>query len=158
MEPVSQSNSIQARDEFRRLSILIAVATLDLTGAAMIFPLMPLYAKALKIPPFHIGVITASFYVAQLLSAPLWGRVSDRYGRRPALLIGLAAAAIAYVVFAYATSIWLLLLSRVVQGDGGGTTGVVQAYVADSVESHARAKALGWLSAATNVGVALGPP
>jgi MFS family permease len=61
------------------------------------------------------------------------------------------------VVFAYATSIWLLLLSRVVQGAGGGTVGVIQAYVADSVEPDNRAKALGWLSAATNVGVAIGP-
>jgi MFS family permease len=61
------------------------------------------------------------------------------------------------VVFAYATSIWLLLLSRIVQGAGGGTVGVIQAYVADSVEPDNRAKALGWLSAATNVGVAIGP-
>jgi len=105
-----------------------------------------------------VAVLVSSFTAAQLLSAPLWGRVSDRYGRRPALLIGLGAAAIAYVVFAYATSIWLLLLSRVVQGAGGGTTGVVQAYVADTVQPSERAKALGWLSAATNVGVALGPP
>jgi predicted MFS family arabinose efflux permease len=64
----------------------------------------------------------------------------------------------AYVVFAVANSIWLLLLSRLVQGAGGGTVGVVQAYVADATEPENRAKALGWLSAATNVGVALGPP
>jgi MFS family permease len=88
----------------------------------------------------------------------LWGRFSDRYGRRPALLVGLGAAAIAYIVFALANSLWLLLLSRVVQGAGGGTVGVIQAYVADSTEPQNRAKALGWLSAATNVGVALGPP
>jgi len=70
MEPESQSKSIQARDDFRRLAILIAVATLDLMGSAMIFPLMPLYAKALKISPLNIGIIMASFYVAQLISAP----------------------------------------------------------------------------------------
>jgi MFS family permease len=72
-------------------------------------------------------------------------------------LVGLTASCIAYVVFAFANSIWLLLLSRVVQGAGGGTVGVIQAYVADSVEPDHRAKALGWLSAATNVGVAIGP-
>jgi multidrug resistance protein len=102
--------------------------------------------------------MVVSFTAAQLVSAPLWGRFSDKYGRRPALLVGLGAAAIAYVVFAYANSIWLLLLSRVVQGAGGGTVGVIQAYVADSTEPQYRAKALGWLSAATNLGVALGPP
>jgi len=74
------------------------------------------------------------------------------------MLVGLGSAAIGFVVFAYANSIWLLLLSRIVQGAGGGTVGVIQAYVADSTEPENRAKALGWLSAATNLGVALGPP
>jgi len=157
MEPESQSKSIQARDEFRRLSILIAVATLDLTGAAMIFPLMPLYAKALKIPPFHIGVITASFYVAQLIAAPLWGRVSDRYGRRPALLVGLAALGSGYLIFGFAHSMWMLVAARVIQGAGGGTTGVTQAYVADTVRPESRTRSLGWLSAGTNIGTMMGP-
>jgi MFS family permease len=87
----------------------------------------------------------------------VWGRVSDRYGRRPALLIGLTASAAAYVVFGLADSLWLLFLSRIVQGAGGGTTGVAQAYVADTMEPADRARALGWLSAATAVGVTLGP-
>ena len=124
----------------------------------MILPLMPYYARSLGASALMVALLMSSFTAAQLLSAPFWGRVSDRYGRRPALLIGLGAAAIAYVVFAYANTIWLLLLSRVVQGAGGGTTGVVQAYVADAVAPEERAKALGWISAATNVGVALGPP
>ena len=157
MEPERQHSSIQARDEFRRLSILIAVATLDLTGAAMIFPLMPLYAKSLKIPPFHIGVITASFYVAQLIAAPLWGRVSDRYGRRPALLVGLAALGSGYLIFGFARSMGTLVLARVIQGAGGGTTGVTQAYVADTVRPESRTRSLGWLSAGTNIGTMMGP-
>jgi MFS family permease len=87
----------------------------------------------------------------------MWGRFSDRYGRRPALLVGLGASAFAYVIFAYADSIFLLFLSRIVQGAGGGTVGVIQAYVTDAVEPKDRARALGWLSAATNAGVAIGP-
>ena len=141
-----------------RLSALIITAFVDMVGLLMILPLMPFYARTLGASALMVALLMSSFTAAQLLSAPFWGRVSDRYGRRPALLIGLFAAAIAYVVFAYATTIWLLLLSRVVQGAGGGTTGVVQAYVADAVEPEERAKALGWISAATNVGVALGPP
>jgi MFS family permease len=105
-----------------------------------------------------VTLLVGSFTAAQLVSAPMWGRFSDHHGRRPALLVGLGAAAIAYIVFAFANSLWLLLLSRVVQGAGGGTVGVVQAYVADATEPKSRARALGWLSAATNVGVALGPP
>jgi MFS family permease len=87
----------------------------------------------------------------------MWGRFSDRYGRRPALLVGLGASAVAYIIFSYADSLFLLFLSRLVQGAGGGTVGVIQAYVTDAVEPKDRARALGWLSAATNAGVAIGP-
>jgi multidrug resistance protein len=128
-----------------------------MVGLLMIIPLMPFYARDMGGGALVVAILMSAFTAAQLLSAPVWGRFSDRYGRRPALLVGLTAACIAYVVFAFANSIWLLLLSRIVQGAGGGTVGVIQAYVADSVEPDNRAKALGWLSAATNVGVAIGP-
>ncbi len=143
---------------FKKLLILIITAFVDMVGLLMILPLMPFYARTFGASALMVTLLIISFTAAQLVSAPMWGRFSDRYGRRPALLIGLGAAAIAYVVFAFANSLWLLLLSRVVQGAGGGTVGVIQAYVADATEPKSRAKALGWLSAATNVGVALGPP
>ena len=140
-----------------KLFVLIITNFVDMVGLLMVLPLIPFYARDMGGGGLIVAVLVVSFTAAQLLSAPLWGRFSDRYGRRPALLVGLSAAAIAYVVFAFATSIWLLLLSRIVQGAGGGTVGVIQAYVADAVEPENRAKALGWLSAATNVGVAIGP-
>jgi len=143
---------------FKKLLILIITAFVDMVGLLMVVPLMPFYAREMGAGSFMVTVMVVSFTAAQLLSAPLWGRFSDKFGRRPALLVGLGAAAMAYLVFAVANSIWLLLLSRVVQGAGGGTVRVVQAYVADATEPENRAKALGWLSAATNVGVALGPP
>jgi multidrug resistance protein len=140
-----------------KLFVLIITNFVDMVGLLMIIPLMPFYAREMGGGGLIVAILMSAFTAAQLLSAPLWGRFSDRYGRRPALLVGLTAAGIAYVVFAFANSIWLLLLSRTVQGAGGGTVGVIQAYVADSVEPENRAKALGWLSAATNVGVAIGP-
>ena len=140
-----------------KLFVLIITNFVDMVGLLMIIPLMPFYARDMGGGALVVAILMSAFTAAQLLSAPIWGRFSDRYGRRPALLVGLTAACIAYVVFAFATSIWLLLLSRIVQGAGGGTVGVIQAYVADSVEPDNRAKALGWLSAATNVGVAIGP-
>jgi MFS family permease len=140
-----------------KLFVLIITNFVDMVGLLMIIPLMPFYAREMGGGGLVVAILMSAFTAAQLLSAPLWGRFSDRYGRRPALLVGLTAACVAYVVFAFASSIWLLLLSRVVQGAGGGTVGVIQAYVADSVEPESRAKALGWLSAATNVGVAIGP-
>src|SRR5262245_3948723 len=141
----------------KRISILMATAFVDMIGFAMVFPLLPFYAQRLHAQPWVIGWMIASFSIAQLASAPLWGRVSDRYGRRPALLIALSAQAIAFAVFGFATSVWMLFLSRLVQGAGGGTTGVVQAYIGDTVEPKDRAKALGWISAATNAGVMIGP-
>lgn len=144
-------------DMLRRLSVLIAASAIDMLGFAMVLPLLPFYALKLRATPEMIGLLIASFSIAQLAAAPLWGRVSDRYGRRPALLAGLLASAVAYVVFAFANSIWLLLAARLIQGAGGGTTGVAQAYVADSIGPRDRAQALGWLSAATSLGVMLGP-
>src|SRR5215204_3712104 len=139
-----------------------------MVGVLMIFPLLPFYVEqfggnGLTILGYHfdvgiiVGFIIAAFTVAQLLSAPMWGRFSDRVGRRPTLLIALTASGIAYLIFGFAHSLLLLFLSRIVQGAGGGTVGVIQAYVADSTAPQDRARALGWLSATTNLGVALGP-
>ncbi|HKA59236.1 MAG TPA: MFS transporter [Gemmatimonadales bacterium] len=141
----------------KRLSVLMLVAFVDMMGLMIIWPLLPLYADKLGASATVVGLLAASFPVAQLVSSPIWGYVSDRYGRRPALLVGLGASAFAYIVFGFAHSVWLLFLSRFVQGLGGGTTGVVQAYVADSMLPRERAKALGWLSAATSAGVIIGP-
>ncbi len=145
------------KDAFGKLAVLMVTAFIDMLGLLMILPLLPFYASSLGAGGFVVGMLVSSFSVAQLLSAPLWGRFSDKYGRRPALIVGLASSAIAYVVFAYADSLWLLFLSRIVQGAGGGTVSVIQAYVADATRPEDRAKSLGWLSAATNAGVALGP-
>src|SRR6266566_4007523 len=109
----------------RRMAVLMAVAFVDMIGLMLVLPLLPLYALHLHASATTIGFLTASFPVAQLLASPVWGRVSDRYGRRPALLVGLTASA--------------------------------QAYVADTMRPHERAKALGWLSAATSLGVVIGP-
>jgi MFS family permease len=141
----------------KSLWILMSVAFVDMLGFAMIFPLLPFYALRLGGQAWIVGPLVASFSVAQLASAPLWGRVSDRYGRRPVMLIGLGGAGLAYLIFGFADSIWLLFASRIVQGLGGGTTGVVQAYVSDSTNPAQRARGLGWLSASTNAGVMIGP-
>ncbi len=140
-----------------KLAVLIVTNFVDMVGVLMIIPLLPFYARDMGGGALVVAILMGAFTAAQLLTAPIWGRFSDKYGRRPALLVGLTAAGMAYLVFAFANSIWLLLISRLVQGAGGGTVGVIQAYVADSVEPQNRAKALGWLSAATNVGVAIGP-
>jgi len=139
------------------LVILMITALVDMVGLLMVLPLLPFYAQRLGAGGLVVGLLMSAFSVAQLLSAPMWGRLSDRWGRRPTLLVALAASAIAYIIFGFANSLVLLFLSRIVQGAGGGTVGVIQAYVADTTRPEDRAKSLGWLSAATNLGVAIGP-
>lgn len=141
----------------KRLAVLMAVCFVDMLGLMLVAPLMPFYATRMHAPEWLVGPLISSFAVAQLASSPVWGKFSDRYGRRPAMLIGLGASAFAYVIFGFATSLWMLFASRIVQGLGGGTTGVAQAYVADTMAPAERAKALGWISAATSAGVVFGP-
>ncbi len=155
-----------------KLVVLMVTGFVDMLGVLMVMPLLPFYAKRfLGHGPLWtaldsigmggsgtvVSLLVMMFALAQLTSAPIWGRVSDKYGRRPAMMIGLGASVIAYSIFAFANSLELLFLCRIVQGAGGGTVGVIQAYVADATKPEDRAKALGWLSAATNAGVAIGP-
>jgi multidrug resistance protein len=152
----SRFESMKAGDA-GKLGILMTTAFIDMVGGLMVFPLFPFYATKFGANGLQVSMLITAFAVMQLLSAPFWGRVSDRYGRKPALIAGLTGSAISYVVFAYSSSYWMLLASRLVQGAGGGTTGVIQAYVADAVEPKNRARGLSWLSSATNLGVVLGP-
>ncbi|HEV8597952.1 MAG TPA: MFS transporter [Gemmatimonadales bacterium] len=140
-----------------RLLVLFVTAFVDMVGLTMILPLLPFYARELGASATLVGLLIAAFSLAQLAVAPVWGRFSDRYGRRPAILAGLLVTAVAYVLFAFAGSLLLLLLSRLLQGVGGGTIGVIQAYVADASPVDRRTKSLGWLSAVTSLGAVAGP-
>ncbi len=145
-----------------KLWVLMVTAFVDMVGLLMVIPIMPFYAKELGQGGKFVGLVVSAFAVAQLLTSPMWGRFSDKHGRRPALIVGLSASAIAYVIFAFALdmgplALAMLFLSRLVQGAGGGTVSVIQAYVADSTEPHERVGALGWVSVATNAGVTIGP-
>src|SRR4029078_12681774 len=95
-----------------KLVVLMITAFVDMVGLLMIIPLLPFYAKHLGANGFVVGVLVSSFAIAQLITAPVWGRISDRYGRRPALLVGLSASAIAYVVFGFADFRLVFFLSR----------------------------------------------
>ena len=114
---MSPTGKAAERDQLKRLSVLIAVAGVDMLGFAMVLPLLPFYALKLNATPETIGAITASYSVAQLLAAPVWGRVSDHYGRRPALLAGLLASAVAFAIFGFASSVWLFFAMRLMVCD-----------------------------------------
>jgi MFS family permease len=140
-----------------RLLVLFVTAFVDMVGLTMILPLLPFYARELGASATLVGMLIAAFSLAQLAVAPVWGRFSDRYGRRPAILAGLLVTAAAYLLFAFAGTLTVLLLSRLLQGVGGGTIGVIQAYVADASPVARRTRSLGWLSAVTSLGAVAGP-
>lgn len=139
------------------LTVLAATVLVDMIGFGIVLPLLPFYAESLGASPFDVTLIIASFSATQLVAAPIWGRVSDRRGRRPLLLAGLFASAVSYLIFALADSMAVLLLSRVAAGAAGGTIAVAQAYVADSTEGGDRAHGLGLIGAASGLGIMLGP-
>jgi multidrug resistance protein len=139
------------------LLVLFFVAFIDMIGLTMIVPILPFFARDAGASATSVGFLISAFSLAQLAVAPVWGRSSDRYGRRPVILAGLVVTALAYVIFAFARSVELLLISRIIQGLGGGTIGVVQAYVADASPPEQRVKSLGWLSAVTSLGAVAGP-
>ena len=140
-----------------RLWVLMLTVFVDMMGFLIVLPLLPFYAKKLGADPTRIGLLVAVFAVAQLATAPLWGRLSDRYGRRPMIITGLVMSAVSYLLFEQASTVWLLFGSRIFQGIGAGTNGVVQAYLSDTVPAERRSQALGWLTAAASAGVMLGP-
>jgi multidrug resistance protein len=135
-----------------KLIVLFVIAFVDTVGAALVVPILPFYATRYGATAFLVGLLVSVFSIAQLVSAPTWGRLSDRYGRRPAILTGLVISALSYIVFAFAGSWQVLMISRVVQGLGAGTIGAVQAYVADASPPEQRTKAIGWLTTVTSLG------
>lgn len=130
---------------------------IDLIGFGIVLPLLPFYATDLGAGPAEVGLVIASFSAMQFVFAPVWGRVSDRVGRRPVLVLGLFGSGISYVIFGLAESVAVLLLSRVAAGITGANVAVAQAYVADTTTGEERARGMGMIGAAFGLGFVLGP-
>lgn len=152
-------------DSPRRGSLLVIFLTvfIDLLGFGMVLPLLPIYADqfpAIDKAGWMLGALMASFSVMQFLFAPLWGRLSDRIGRRPVLMIGLAGSVIFYSLFGIATilqSLPLLFLSRIGAGIAGATISTAQAYIADSTSLENRSKGMALIGMAFGLGFTFGP-
>lgn len=139
------------------LGVVFLTVVINLIGFGIVLPLLPFFATELGASPLAVGAIIAAYSAMQFVFAPLWGRMSDRYGRRPALIIGLLGTAGSYVVFAMADTVTVLLLSRLVGGVMGATIPVAQAYVADRSPRESRARAMGLIGAAFGIGFIIGP-
>lgn len=139
------------------LFILFITVFLDLLGFGIVLPLLPLYAETFGASPFVIGLLVTSYSLMQFLTAPLWGRLSDRVGRRPVILLGLLGAFAAYLTYGLAGALWLLFLGRIVAGIFGGNLAAAQAYIADSTTGENRARGMGLIGAAFGLGFIFGP-
>lgn len=139
------------------LGLVFMTVLLDLIGFGIVLPLLPYYASDMGASPLMVGVIMASYSLMQLLFSPVWGSLSDHYGRRPLLILGLFGSAVSYLVFGLATTVGVLLVSRVLGGVMGATVPVAQAIVADSTTPGRRARGMGMIGAAFGLGFVFGP-
>jgi DHA1 family tetracycline resistance protein-like MFS transporter len=140
------------------LLVLFLTVFIDLIGFGMVIPFLPFYAREYGASGLQVGAVVGVYSIMQFFFAPVWGRLSDRIGRRPVILISLTASCTGYALFAFAHSIPLLFLSRFIAGAGGANIGTAQAYIADSTTLENRAKGMGLIGAAFGLGFILGPP
>jgi len=137
--------------------VLWTTVAVDLLGFGIVIPLLPLYAHRLGARPASVGLLLAAFSAAQFVSAPLLGRLSDRVGRKPLLIVSLVGTAGASLLTGAAGSLWLLLVARVLDGASGGSVAVAQASATDLVGPEDRTRVFGLLGAAYGVGFVIGP-
>lgn len=139
------------------LVIIFVTVFIDLLGFGIIIPLLPFYAQSYGANAFTIGLLGTVFSLMQFLVAPVAGRLSDRVGRRPVIIYGLLASAVAYVALALADSLALIFAARIVGGIAGGNIPTAQAYIADVTTHENRAKGMGLVGAAFGLGFVFGP-
>jgi MFS transporter, DHA1 family, tetracycline resistance protein len=141
----------------RPLLVLFLTILVNLIGFGIIIPLLPFYATTYGASPFMVGLLFASFSVSQLFASPVLGEWSDRWGRRPVLILSLIGTAISFVMLALATNLAVLFAARIVDGLSGGNITTARAYIADVTTHEDRARAYGFLGAAFGLGFILGP-
>ncbi|HXE80385.1 MAG TPA: MFS transporter, partial [Vicinamibacterales bacterium] len=139
------------------LVIIFLTVFIDLLGFGIVIPLLPFYAGHFGASALAVGLLSTSFSVAQFVFAPFWGRLSDRIGRRPVILMGLAGSAASYALFAVAESLTMLVVARIMSGIAGANIPTAQAFIADVTPPDQRARGMGVLGAAFGLGFALGP-
>jgi MFS family permease len=140
-----------------RLGSLFIVSVIDILGFGILIPLVPYMGVRFNAPPEWITPIMGAYSLCQLVAAPFWGRMSDRYGRRPILMTSLAGACVSYLILGFADTVWWLLASRMLGGFMAGNISAAFAYASDVSEPQKRAASLGLIGAAIGTGFTVGP-
>ncbi|HEX2995449.1 MAG TPA: MFS transporter, partial [Anaerolineales bacterium] len=141
----------------KRLFSIILVVFIDLLGFSLILPLLPYYAETFKASQTVTGILIASYAFMQLIGAPILGRLSDRFGRRPVLLLSVFGTFVGFLLLGFANALWILFVSRILDGLTGGNLSVAQAYISDVTDEKNRSKGLGMIGAAFGLGFIVGP-
>src|SRR5207248_9534386 len=141
------------------LLVIFITVFIDLVGFGIVIPVLPFYAEGTKFgaTPREVGLLFAAYSVMQLVFAPVLGRLSDKYGRRPVLLISLLGTSLGFLILGFATTLWMLFLGRIIDGISGGNISTAQAYIADVTTKKDRAKGMGLIGAAFGLGFVFGP-
>jgi DHA1 family tetracycline resistance protein-like MFS transporter len=153
----SASSAAEEGFDFKKILPVFIIVLIDLLGLTVIIPLMPLYATAFGADAFLVGVLGAAYPIMQFLGAPVLGRLSDRYGRKPILIISQMGTFIGFMILGFANGLWMLFLARIVDGISGANISTAQAVITDSTTEKNRTQGLGLMGAAFGIGFVLGP-
>jgi MFS family permease len=148
---------LRARYHLQLMPILFLIVLIDLIGFGLVIPLLPFYGERFSASPFEVTVLLATFSLMQMIAAPVWGRLSDRLGRRPVLMVSMAAAALAYLWLGFASALWMVFAARALAGACAGNVAAANAYVADVTAPENRARGMGMIGAAFGLGFIIGP-
>lgn len=143
--------------DYKRMMPLMFAVFVNIAGFSLILPLLPFYGPLFGAGPFEVALLFAAYSLGNVFGEIFWGRQSDKHGRREVLVITTACAALSYVAFAFAPSLWIAIAIRVVSGFFGGTLSVAQGFLADASPPEKRAKAMGLFGASFSLGFAFGP-
>jgi DHA1 family tetracycline resistance protein-like MFS transporter len=143
--------------DYKKVLPIFVVILVDLLGLTIIIPLMSLYAASFGMSPMMIGILGSVYPVAQFIGAPILGRLSDKYGRKPILLISQIGTLIGFILLGAANQLWLLFLSRLIDGLSGANISTAQAVIADSTSPKTRTQGMGLIGAAFGIGFVIGP-
>nr|WP_297506452.1 MFS transporter [uncultured Caulobacter sp.] len=141
----------------RALAVLLLVVFINLVGFGVVIPLLPFYAKSMNAAAWQVTTMFAAYSLGQFFGEPFWGRLSDRIGRRPVLIVTIIANTLAYLALAFAPNIWIAMAVRLVGGFGSGNISTIQGYMADVTPPEKRAGRMGLLGAAFGAGFVIGP-
>jgi len=136
---------------------IFLIVCVDVLGLTLILPLLPFYAERLGANPTVVGLLVSTYALCQLIAGPMLGRISDRVGRRPLLLVSQMGTFVGFLILAYANALWLVFLSRAIDGLTAGNLSLAQAYISDVTKPEERAKSFALIGIAFGMGFLVGP-